>query len=355
INKCLEKDRDLRYQHAAEIRSDLKRLKRDTDSQKISVDDDEAETGADATLKNRGSGESGTGLRRAQPPVTAPGTRPSSASILLAEARRHKTGVVIGALATLATVVTVSWLLYLQLHRHVPNRAAQQMSIERLTHDGKTNGSTSISADGKYVVYEVSKDSKVSLWLRQIATSSAVKLVPDTDDGFGGTTFSPDGNFVYYHQFSKDEPTGALYVVPTLGGVPKKFLTHISSLVTCPPDGKQIAFVREMSPEAPTSQLVVANADGSDVHAIAPGKVAVDWFETHGPSWSPDGKLIAVGKRRLNKSGYSTGISIYDLNGKESVLVEKLASEAARLLWLTDGAGVSYSASTASPLAANRL
>ncbi len=32
IDKCLEKDRNLRYQHASEIRTDLQRLKRDTDS-----------------------------------------------------------------------------------------------------------------------------------------------------------------------------------------------------------------------------------------------------------------------------------------------------------------------------------
>ncbi|MFZ3264748.1 MAG: serine/threonine-protein kinase, partial [Terriglobales bacterium] len=37
INKCLEKDRNLRYQHASEIRSDLQRLKRDTESGKITA------------------------------------------------------------------------------------------------------------------------------------------------------------------------------------------------------------------------------------------------------------------------------------------------------------------------------
>ena len=34
INKALEKDRNLRYQHASEIRADLQRLKRDTDSER---------------------------------------------------------------------------------------------------------------------------------------------------------------------------------------------------------------------------------------------------------------------------------------------------------------------------------
>ena len=37
INKALEKDREMRYQHASDIRSDLKRLKRDTDSNRSRV------------------------------------------------------------------------------------------------------------------------------------------------------------------------------------------------------------------------------------------------------------------------------------------------------------------------------
>jgi serine/threonine protein kinase len=37
INKALEKDRNLRYQHASEMRTDLQRLKRDTDSARVTI------------------------------------------------------------------------------------------------------------------------------------------------------------------------------------------------------------------------------------------------------------------------------------------------------------------------------
>jgi len=43
INKALEKDRNLRYQHASEMRTDLQRLKRDTESVKIAIVDDDEE------------------------------------------------------------------------------------------------------------------------------------------------------------------------------------------------------------------------------------------------------------------------------------------------------------------------
>jgi TolB-like protein/Tfp pilus assembly protein PilF len=47
IDKCMEKDRDLRYQHAADVRTDLQRLKRDTESARfVSVT-----SGTDATSR----------------------------------------------------------------------------------------------------------------------------------------------------------------------------------------------------------------------------------------------------------------------------------------------------------------
>jgi eukaryotic-like serine/threonine-protein kinase len=329
IEKALEKDRDLRCQTATELKADLKRLRRDYSSGK--------------SASTTASGLYTAAASSGQVPVAQPKT-PSSGSVLLGEVKRHKTGVLVAAVVAVVAVAGLGWLLNSRSQPRPARTAAQQMSVERLTHDGHTNGSTSISPDGKYVVYEVTRDGKLSLWLRQIATASAVKLVPDTDIGFGGTTFSPDGNFVYYQHSPKDEPNGALYKVPTLGGSPQKILSNIESPITFSPDGKQFAYVRESSMQGPTSQLMVANADGSEARPLATGKIGVDWFGTRGPSWSPDGKFVAVGKERLNASGYSNGISLFDMSSKETVLVPKVAGQIARVVWLKSGDGLVFSA-----------
>jgi Tol biopolymer transport system component len=100
---------------------------------------------------------------------------------------------------------------------------------------------------------------------------------------------------------------------------------------------------------------VVANVDGSDARPIVTGKLAVDWFDNHGHSWSPNGKLIAVGKQRINASGISKGISLFDLSGKETALVERLPGDVARVVWLTSGDGLVFSATPRRGSASSQL
>jgi hypothetical protein len=76
INKCLEKERDFRYQHVSEIRSDLMRLKRDTESKKIVVTQDEEKEPADAVTSRPSSGKKRVVSSPALPQVIKSPVRP---------------------------------------------------------------------------------------------------------------------------------------------------------------------------------------------------------------------------------------------------------------------------------------
>jgi TolB-like protein/Tfp pilus assembly protein PilF len=91
INKAIEKDRELRYQHAADMRADLQRLKRDTDSSRSAVVVPEAAAGSGTAISSVGAGASAAGVPAASatPAVgasaavsatPASGTAPASAA-----------------------------------------------------------------------------------------------------------------------------------------------------------------------------------------------------------------------------------------------------------------------------------
>jgi serine/threonine protein kinase/dipeptidyl aminopeptidase/acylaminoacyl peptidase len=201
------------------------------------------------------------------------------------------------------------------------------------------NGQLSISPDGKYVVC-AANDAKqqASLWLRQISTSSLVRIVAPENGAYLATTFSPDGELIYYVAvLERDRFIPSLYRVPVLGGAPTKVLDRVSSAIGFSRDGSQFAFVRRNKDD--TALMVADTAGNGEPKTIASVKQP-NGFSTAGPSWSPDGKRIAIGMFNGAGAGYSTIVVVPVEGGNPQPLGTQKWATVGRVIWLADGNGL---------------
>ena len=262
ISKCLEKDRELRYQHAGDVSTDLRRLRRDTQSGK---------TGA----------------------VSAAAVPPPAARAPMHWLRW----------SALAAVVIGALLLGVWLR--IPLPPPKIVGSKQLTNDGLPKGNlvtdgnriyfTEIAASRWTIAQVATAGGEVAIldvpienpWTADISPERSELLVSQNAPGAGATplwavplpagsprqlvdsawngTWMPDGRLL----FAK---ASGLYIAERDGTSPRKFVTapDVPGSFSFAPDGTRFRFTA-YNIAADTSAIWEARADGSDMHPLFPG------------------------------------------------------------------------------------
>ncbi len=238
VSKALEKDRNLRYQSAADFRSDLQRLKRDS--------------------------ESGT--------VASAG-------------RRRKSSPRWAWVAAVAFVLAIAAAA--GIYRFIGHRATPRSSTwEQLTFFTDSAVYPALSPDGRMLAFIRGESTLLGageIYLRLLPSGDAVQLTHDSAFKLA-PVFSPDGSRIVY---STVDPWDVVQV-PVLGGQPSPLLKNASSLSWI--DGKQLLF-SELR-EGLHMVLVTANegrGQSRDVY-VPPGNRSM----VHHSYLSPDGRWVLI-------------------------------------------------------------
>ena len=334
VNKSLRKDREERYQVVKDLWLDLKALKQELDFQ------------ANFDRSGAGNVDATAAIVAGDPTATLSGPRQTvsrsaisniSESISV-EIKRHKLGAALTLAAIVLIVAVGGFGIYKWLTRASPVAHFSEIRLSRLTNSGNAIDAT-ISPDGKYVVYVLSDRSSQSLYIRQVSTANDTEIVPPARVGYFGITFSPDGSELYY-AVKANLDAGTLYRIPVLGGTAVKVLDRIDGPISFSPDGKQFVLVRANYPNPGESALVIANLDGSGERNLVvkenPQRFSPLFFT--GPSWSPDGKIIASTVATIGGRSKVVGFSVAD--GSERDLSAQSWLFSARVSWLPDMSGL---------------
>jgi serine/threonine protein kinase len=242
INKCLEKDRHLRYQHASDVRTDLQRLKRDSDS---------------------------TGARATPSIVSAP---------------KRYTWLLWSLLALLVLAGLGAWFVADRSHAAVQN----PLSSAQFTRLANVNGAKSdpaISPDGNFAAFISNRSGTFDVWLIQTNGNNLTNLtqgrIGDARAPLRAVGFSGDGSEVW----SAGTEAKRLMLWPLIGGAPRNFLEESAAEVAWSPDSTRLVYHTWQAGD-PT---YVADGNGENQRLILQNEPGL---HNHYQVWSKDGRWI---------------------------------------------------------------
>jgi serine/threonine protein kinase len=229
IDKALEKDRELRYLTAVDLRADLKRLKRDSSSGKV-----RRESG-DVSASNRAIAELDD--------VQRMGSLDASQAPPVLAWKRY---------AVLAACVAVLSAVFMAYHFWPrPNTPSGHAKIAQISHWNRPMSSAALSPDGRTVVFTSPVGDVDQLFVMLASGGEPLQITNDAMNKLVDA-FSPDGTQIYY---SLDSIDNEIRSVPTLGGASALLASGIKLAIS--PDGNSFYYVKR-----PASSEVVRRSKG---------------------------------------------------------------------------------------------
>jgi len=323
IHKCLEKDRDLRYQHIADILSDLKRLKRDTESSQSTILREAASSRLTVAEGTEGRSSSGIGILRQQ----------------------WKIGLMAGA-----TILVIATVLVLGSGFRLTSRppTSAPLNVVPLTALPGQEISPSFSPDGSQVAFGWDGENNgagFDLYAKVIGTDKPLRLTHHPA-GWLGTAWSPDGRSIAVHRL--DKVNGGIFLVPALGGPERELVSQNEPGVYPPgaaiswsPDGKQLAFVaHQASTDVNSDQLLLLSLDMLEQKPVETGCEEY----TYNPAFSPDGHTLAY--NCIEGTGHFT-LNLKDLGTGRNTQLWTGVDRIQGVAWTHDGPRIVFSSSSA--------
>jgi eukaryotic-like serine/threonine-protein kinase len=274
ISKALEKERELRAQSAAELRSDLKRLKRDLNSERLTA----------ATSSFPG----------ATPTTSVSGALRRTPAAAVTKTARHWRWLGFGALA-LAGLAALAFVMRPALP---PPRVVSSLQV---TTDGQEKSGA--ATDGARLYFSESGQ------IFQVSTAGG-EIVPihESVDDIFPVDISRDRSRLLVLNKSFVPEGNAAWTLPVLGGAARRLGNVVATDASWSADGDKLAYTSN-------KDLYIASADGAEPRRLVTADGTASW-----PRWSPDGSRLR-----------------FTVNGANGSAIWEIAADGSRLHPLLTG------------------